>query len=137
MFLFLCCKVNIAHKPNSHTVVNKGQKVLWSFPQLLKILLLQFSPRHTKNLSAVEKIGWSVLVYSWKPMEEGNLFPENLAERNELGYYLNCLACNINTPGLASSVPSGCVTFLKKIIWDFFFFQNPSQLVALWQRMIY
>lgn len=51
----------------------------------------------------------------------GDLFPESLAERNELGDYLNCLACNINTPGLASSVPSGCVTFLKKIIWDFFF----------------
>lgn len=36
MFLFLCCNVNIAHKPNSYTVVNKGQKVLQSFPQLLK-----------------------------------------------------------------------------------------------------
>lgn len=23
--------------------------------------------------------------------------PEHLAERNELGDYLNCLACNINT----------------------------------------
>lgn len=69
-------------------------------------------------------------------MEE-RTFPENLAERNELGDYLNCLACNINTRGLASSIPSGCVTFLKKIIWDFFFFQNPLQLVELWQRMIY
>lgn len=52
-------------------------------------------------------------------MEE-RTFLENLAERNELGDYLNCLACDINTRGLASSVPSGCVTFLKKIIWDFF-----------------
>lgn len=46
-------------------------------------------------------------------MEE-RTFPKNLAELNELGDYLNCLACNINTRGLASSVPSGCVTFLKK-----------------------
>lgn len=29
-------------------------------------------------------------------MEE-RTFPENLAECNELGDYLNCLACNINT----------------------------------------
>lgn len=40
--------------------------------------------------------------------------PEILAECNELGDYLNCLVCNINTPGLASSAPSGCVTPLKK-----------------------
>lgn len=46
--------------------------------------------------------------------------PEHPAERNELGDYLNCLACNINTGGLASSVPSGFVAFLKKIILDFF-----------------
>lgn len=59
--------------------------------------------------------------------------PEHLAERSELGDYLNCLACNINTPGLASSVPSGFVAFLKKSFWFgfvFFFFQNPMQLVA-------
>lgn len=76
-----------------------------------------------------------MLVYSWKPVEE-RTFPENLAERNELGDYSNCLACNINTRGLASSVPSGCVTFLKKKPFGIFF-QNPLQLVTLWQRMIY
>lgn len=53
MFLFLCCNVNIAHKPNSHTVVNKGQKVLQSSPQLLKSCYCNLV-LPTQNLSVVK-----------------------------------------------------------------------------------
>lgn len=44
--------------------------------------------------------------------------PEHFAQRNELGVYLNGLACNVNTRGLASSAPPGFVAFLQKIIFS-------------------
>lgn len=107
MFLFLCCNVNIAHKPNSYTVVNKGQKVLQSFPQLLKSCYCNLVLA-TQSRSVVVKLRGAILVYSWKLMEK-RTSPEHLAECSKFEDYLNC---NINTQGLASSVPSGCVAFL-------------------------
>lgn len=135
MFWFLRCNVNVAHKPNSHTVVNKGQKVLWSLSTVVKILLLKFLPQPHEAY----QLWKNKMLYIGVFLVE-RTSPVHPAEDNELGGYLNCLACNMNTRGLASSVPSGFVAFLRKrkSFWIFCsLFQIPLQLVALWQRMIY